>query len=165
VKLDGSFFRRVADIYANHLSRPNLAISAAGDDIGRLSYVAGILEDMQYNDLAEQTREKIEALLETKCSQPNAPASAFISLGNIYKRKQDDEAAINCYRRALTIDYGQVQWRLELARMFAKAGRIPEAMQEARTCLQLRPQFKAAEKLIEDLSVHPANLGKEVKSS
>ena len=165
VKLDGSLFRRVADIYANHLSRPNLAISAAGDDIGRLGYVAGILEDMQYNDLAEQTRERIEGLLKASCSQPDAPASAFISLGNIYKKKQDDEAAISCYRRALTLNYGQVQWRLELARMLAKAGRIPEAMQEARTCLQLRPQLKAAEKLIEDLSVNPTMFDKDLKSS
>jgi tetratricopeptide (TPR) repeat protein len=155
VKLDGSFFRRATDIYANHLSRPNLAISAAGDDIGRLGYVAGVLEDMQYKDLAEQTREKMKDLLETKCSQRNAPASALISLGNIYRKQQDNEAAIKCYRRALTLNYGQVHWRLELARMLAKIERIQEAMQEARTCLQLRPQLKAAEKLIEDLAVHP----------
>jgi len=39
--------------------------------------------------------------------------------------------------------------------------RIPEAMREARICLRLRPQFKAAEKLIADLSVHPKMLNKE----
>lgn len=165
VLLDASLFPRAADIYANHLSRPQLAISAAGDDIGRLSYVAGVLEDMQYNDLAEQTRDKIESLLETKCSLSDAPASTFISLGDIYRKRQDIDAAIKCYRRALTLDYGQVYWRLELARMLAETKRIPEAMQEARTCLQLRPQFKAAEKLVEDLSVHPAMFGKKVESS
>ena len=164
MQLDGGLFKRVADIYANHLSRPHLAISAAGDDIGRLSHVTGVLEDMQYNDLAEQTREKVKDLLEAKCSAPDAPASAFVSLGNIYRKRQDNEAAINCYRRALALDYGQVHWRLELAKLLAKAERIPEAMQEARTCLQLRPQFKAAEKLVEDLSVHPAMFGEEVES-
>jgi len=165
VQLDRGLFMRVIDIYANHLSRPHLAISAAGDDIGWLSHVAGVLEDMQYNDLAEQTREKAKDLLEAECSQPDVPASALISLGNIYRKQQDNEAAIKCYRRALTLDYAQVYWRLELARLLAEVERIPEAMQEARTCLQLRPQFKAAEKLLGDLSVHPAMFGQEVKSS
>jgi tetratricopeptide (TPR) repeat protein len=165
MQLDGGLFSRIVNIYSNHLSRPHLAIVAAGDNVGRLSHVANILDDMQYRDLAEQTREKIKDLLEVKCSQPDAPASTFIALGNIYRKQQDNEAAIKCYRSALTLNYGQVHWRLELARMLAKAERIKEAMQEARTCLQLRPQFKAAEKLLEDLSVRPAAFGKKVASS
>jgi len=165
MQLDGNLFRRVADVYANHLSRPRLAITAAGDNIGRLGYVVTILDDMQYADLADEVREKMKGLLETRCSDPDVPASALISLGNIYRKQQDNEAAIKCYRRALTLNYSQVHWRLELARMLADARRIQEAMQEARTCLQLRPQFKAAEKLIEDLSVQPAIFGKEVGSS
>ncbi len=165
MQLDGGLFSHIVNIYANHLSRPHLAIAAAGDDVGRLGHVANILEDMQYNDLAEQTRKRIEELLAIKCSQDDAPASALISLGNIYRKQQDNEAAIKCYRRALRLNYGQVHWRLELARLLAKTKRIPEAMQEARTCLQLRPQFRAAEKLVEDLSVHPAMFGKGVESS
>jgi len=163
VRLDGSLFRHVADIYTNHLSRPHLAMDAAGDSISRLSYVAGILDDMQYTDLAEQTREKMKTLLESKCSKSDARAGEFISLGNIYRKQNQTEAAINCYRRALMLNYGQVQWRYELAKMLAEAERIKEAMQEARTCQQLRPQFKAAEKLVEDLSVHPALYGKKAE--
>jgi tetratricopeptide (TPR) repeat protein len=165
VQLDGGLFKQVADIYANHLSRPNLALEAAGDNIGRLSHVATILEDMQYRDLAEQTREKMKDLLEAKCSKSDAPARDFISLGKIYIKQNENEAAIRCYRRALELDYGQVHWRLALARMLAEARRIPEAMEEAKTCLQLRPQFKAAEKLIEDLSANPAMFGKKVEPS
>jgi len=165
VKLDRGLFTRVVDIYVNHLSRPQLAISAAEDDIGRLGHVAGVLEDLQYYDLVAQAREKMQELLKEKCSQPDAPASAFISLGNIYRKKQDHKAAIECYRRALMLNYGQVQWRYELAKMLAEAERIKEAMQEARTCLQLRPQFKSAKKLLEDLSVHPAMYGKKAESS
>ena len=165
IQLDGNLFRRIADVYTNHLSRPSLAIEAAGDNVGRLGYVATILDDMQYLDLADQVREKMKGLLETRCSEPDVPASVLISLGNIYREQQDNEAAIKCYRRALTLNYSQVHWRLELARMLADARRIQEAMQEARTCLQLRPQLKAAKKLIEDLSVHPTMFGKEVGSS
>ena len=161
MQLDRGLFGRVVNIYVNHLSRPHLAISAAGDDIGRLSHVANVLEDMQYNDLAGQTREKIKDLLEVKCSQPDAPASVLISLGNIYRKQQDSEAAIKCYRRALMLDYGQVYWRLELAEMLAKTERIPEAMREAQICRQLRPQLKTAENLVMKLSVNPAVFDKE----
>ncbi|MHC4326934.1 MAG: O-antigen ligase family protein [Planctomycetota bacterium] len=161
IELDGSLFRPVVNIYVNHLSRPHLAISTAGDDIGRLSHVAGVLEDMQYDDLAGQVREKVRDLLEEKCSQRDASASALASLGNIYRKQQDSEAAIECYRRALVLNHSQIHWRLELARLLAKTERIPEAMREARICLQLRPQHKAAETLVADLSVHPAVFGEE----
>ncbi|MFB0525743.1 MAG: hypothetical protein ACETVZ_09375, partial [Phycisphaerae bacterium] len=64
-------------------------------------------------------------------------------------------------RRALALDYGQVGWRLDLARLLIEMGKIPEAMRQARICLQLRPQSKSAEKLVANLSVHPAAFDKE----
>ena len=82
-------------------------------------------------------------------------ASALASLANIFRKNQDDEAAIEHYRRALNMDYGQVQWRYALAKLLAETGRVQEAEHEARICLQLSPQFKAAKKLIEELSVLP----------
>jgi len=54
--------------------------------------------------------------------------------------------------------------RLELARLLAKTQRLPEAMREAKICLQLRPQLKAAEKLVADFSVHPATFSEEIES-
>ncbi len=161
VQLDPSLFGEVIDIYVNQLSRPRLAMSIAGEDIHRLSCVASILDDMQYNDFAEQTREKVKELLEAKCSQSDASASAFVSLGDIYSRQHNNEAAIGCYRRALALNYGQVYWRLKLARMLAEMGRIPEAMDEARICLRLRPQLKPAKELLAELSVRPAAFAEE----
>lgn len=161
VQLDSRLFKHVVDIYIHHLSRPRLALSAGGDDIGRLSYVASVLEDMQYSDLAEQARQKIEDLLEAECSRPNARASTLVSLANIYSKRQDNEAAIECYRRALALDYGQVGWRLDMARLLVEMEKIPEAMRQARICLQLRPQSKAAEKLVARLSVNPAAFEKQ----
>ena len=136
-------------------------MSFAREDISRLSYVAGILEDMQYNDILEQVRIKIKVLLEARCSQPNPPAWAFASLARIYKEQEENEAAIECYHQALMLDYACVPWRLELAKLFASVNRIQEAMHEAKTCLQLSPQLEAAKKLIADFSVHPAAFGEE----
>ncbi|MFC1603532.1 O-antigen ligase family protein [Planctomycetota bacterium] len=39
VELDGRFFINVADMYINHLNRPDLALAIAGDNINWLSYV------------------------------------------------------------------------------------------------------------------------------
>jgi tetratricopeptide (TPR) repeat protein len=119
---------------------------------------------MQYNDLAEQTRDKIRCLLEAKISEPKAPAAAFVSLGYIYGKQQNKDVAIEYYRRGLALDYGQVQWRYELAKLLVETGRIPEAIHEARICLRVQPQFKPAEALLADLSIRTATLGDENKS-
>ena len=162
--LDSNLFKDVVDIYVKQLSRPHLAISAAGDDIGRLIHVANVLEDMQYNDLAEETQEKMRSLLEAKCSESGTAGSVFAHLGNIYGKQNNNEAAIECYRQALAREYSQVYWRLELVKLLVKIEAIPEAMSEAKICLQLSPQLKAAERLVADLSVHPAVLAEEIVS-
>jgi tetratricopeptide (TPR) repeat protein len=161
VELDNGLFKDVVNIYINYLSRPHLAISAAGDDIDRLRYVATVLEDMQYDDLAEQAYQKAMELLEIKCAQPDASAGDFASLANIYCNQQVNEKAIQYYRRALELDYGQVHWRYELARLLAETDKVSEALREARICVRLRPQFEAAEKLAVELSVNPAAFGKK----
>ena len=161
VKIDGGLFKDVVNMYVNHLSRPHLAISAAGDNISRLQFVARALEDMQYNDLAKQARQKAKELLEIKCSQPDASAGDFASLAGVYRSQQDNDKAIEYYRRALELDYGQVHWRYELARLLAETDRIPQALNEARICVRLRPQFKAAERLVAELSVNPASFGEK----
>ena len=162
VELDGRLFGNVADVYINHAGRPDLAVAVAGENTGRLSYVANALADIQeHKELADEARARVKELLKSKCSEPDAPASAFASLANIYKRESDNDAAIEYYRRALALDYGQVYWRLTLARLLAETEQIPEAIHEARICLRLRPQFKAAEKLISDLSILPGAMSNE----
>jgi tetratricopeptide (TPR) repeat protein len=159
VQLDEELFDKVVDIYINRLSRPDLAMAAAGDDIHRLRYVAAVLAEMQYNDWAEQAREKMKDLIKARCSEPDAPAWLFVSMADIYSKQQDDEAAIEYYRRALALDYSQVHWRLDLARLLAKTNRVLEAIHEAKICLRLRPQFKPAEELIGELSVRSDAFG------
>ena len=162
IKLDARLFQAAANIYINHLSRPDLAVALAGDNTGWLSQVANALADMQeHKDIVVKARTRVVELLKQSCSGPEASASALASLANIYRREQDNEAAIEHYRRALALDYGQVQWRYTLARLLAENDRIPEAIHEARICLRLRPQFKTAERLIADLSVLPGAMNEE----
>ena len=159
VELDGSFFKNVADIYINHVNRPDLAVAVAGDSAANLSYVANAIADTQEHvQIVEQARAQIVELLRKKCSGPDVTASALASLANVFRKENDNEAAIEHYRRALYLEYGQVQWRYALARLYAETDRIPEAIHEARICLRLSPQFKAAETLIEELSVLPGSV-------
>jgi tetratricopeptide (TPR) repeat protein len=140
-------------------------LAIASDDSGRLSHVANILADTEgHKEIVEQTRQKVVDLLKVRCQQPDAPASALASLANVYKRENDNGKAIECYRRALVLDYGQVNWRFTLARLLADEGYVREAIHEARICLRLSPQFKAAEKLIADLSVRPAAVNRVTKN-
>ncbi len=165
VELDGRFFQSVADIYINHINRPDLAVALAGEDIGRLSYVANAITDTrEHAQIVEQARAQIVELLRKKCSGPDVTASALASLANVFRKEHDNEAAIEHYRRALYLEYGQVRWRYALAKLYAETDRIPEAIHEARICLRLSPQFKAAETLIEELSVLPdsANAGSQI---
>jgi len=165
VEVEGALFKDVVDIYINHLSRPYLAISAAGDNIARLIYVAGVLDGMEYKDLAEQSRQRAGELLEIKCSQPGALAEDFVSLADIYRKQQANDKAIECYRRSLELNYSRVYWRFALAELLAETDRIPEALHEARICVRLRPQFKAAKALVAELSVNPASFGEKNRFS
>ena len=156
IALDGRFFQSVVNMYINHTNRPDLAVAIAEDSSGRLGYVANALADMQeHEDVAKKARSRVIELLKEKCSDPDAPASSLASLANVYRREKQNQAAIELYRRALALDYGQVQWRFALAGLLRDTGKIPEAIHEARICLRLSPQFKAAERLIADLSVLP----------
>jgi tetratricopeptide (TPR) repeat protein len=161
VQLDGDLFKDVADIYVNQLSRPHLAVSAAGDNIARLSYVVEILEHMQYYDLAQEAQAKVQRLLEAKCAEPDTPGSVFARLARLYSEQGNNRAALQYYRQALAREYDQIQWRLELAKILVKMGRARQAMSEAKICLQLHPRLDAAEKFVADLSVQPAVVAQE----
>jgi len=154
VQLSGDYFPDVVDVYVFEFNRPDLAVSLAGDDYGRLGYVAGVLSELtEHQDLADQARASVARLLKEKCSAADAPASALATLAYLCARQQDHAAAIEYFRRALVLDYGQVQWRLAQARCLSEMNLVPEAMHEARICLRLRPQMTAATRLIEELSL------------
>ncbi len=155
LELDPRLFNKMVEIYLNQLSRPDLVLSIAGDNLSRLEHVARAFEQMQYDDLVQQAKDRILNLLEAECSRSDASARLLVSLASIYKGRGDKEATILCYQRALRLDYNHVQWRMELARLLVETQRIPEAMRHARICLRLRPGSMAAQRLVGDISLQP----------
>ena len=156
VELDGSMFEDVVDVYINQANRPDLAVQIAGDNIGWLSRVATILSEMTgHEELAAQARRDVIVLLTEKCRQDDVSASALASLAHVYLREEDYPAAVEYFRSALVMEYGQTSWRLAMARALAQQGENEQAIHEARICLRLRPQMTAATRFIEELSVLP----------
>jgi len=157
LELRATLFPDVAEVYINTLRRPDLAVAIAGQSTSWLTQAANMLsESQEQQELIDQARTKVRDLLKARCEEPGAPATAFASLGYVYYREKNVGQAVECLRRAVALDYGQVNWRLTLARALAETGHIEDAIHEARICLRLNPQLKAAERLIADLSVRVA---------
>ncbi len=157
VLLDGGYFKQAVSLCIKELSRPDLAIELAGEDTGRLSVVAGMLETMDgHAELVEQTRAKISQLVAEESKSPNAPAWMHVFMAKEDVVKGDINSAIERYRLALRKDYNQSRWHYDLARLLAEAGKVQDAMSEARICLRFQPDYRPAERLIKELSVLPS---------
>jgi tetratricopeptide (TPR) repeat protein len=163
IRLDGRLYKKAAMICIDHLSRPDLAVALAGENIRHLHNAHTALDEAQYTDYAQQVRDKIITLLEEKCTSGTAVDWEHRLLGIYYKKEGENEKAIECYRNAVKMNYSKVRWRFELADLLAKSDKIKQAMDEAKICLQLSPGFTAAKNLLADCSIQPVILNEAVK--
>lgn len=156
VRLNGGYFSQAAALCIDTLARPDLAVTLAGDSAGRLSHVADRLAASdRHPELAAQARQRALALLAERSARSDAPAATYVSLARANAESGDLDAAIDHYRLALRQNYNQVGWHYELACLLARAGRVDEAIHEARICLRLRVNHASARRLLEELSVRP----------
>jgi O-antigen ligase len=154
IALDGSLYREIMPIYLDELDRPDLVRNLAGDDYWRLLALAKLLStNPKYAPLADEIRSDATAILVKRCESSDATANELAALAGICQANRDYAAAADYYRRALALNYHQVDWRMSLARALAELGQREAAMHEARICLRLRPHMKSAENLIKNLSV------------
>jgi tetratricopeptide (TPR) repeat protein len=157
IELDNAFYREVMPIYIDKLDRPDLFRKMAEDDPGRLLTLAKVLSAREKRaSMVADLRAEALAILKERCESPDATANDFALLAGICYENTDFAAAVDYYRHALTLDYRQVWWRMNLARSLAALNQWDEAIHEARICLRLRPRMKAAENLIKKWSVQHA---------
>ena len=169
VALDPRQFQAVAGIYLKELQRPDLAEELAGNNYGRMLHLAQLLEKevadadtvepqkTDYFFLAEELRVRALARLRDLVDSGEASAGEVAKLANIEMRDNHPEAAIDLYRKALVKQYGQTAWRLALSRALLKAGDTEQALRQAKIVLRLKPQSRAAIKLIKETGVLPIN--------
>lgn len=154
IELNGRFFAEAAKVYLSRLDRPDLAVALAGNEIGFLNQVATMLSESDaHTALADQARAKVAELLEQKAAAPDAAAGTLASLAAVYAKDGKTAEAIDLYRRALTLDYGNIGWRLNLARLLAQSGDSETALHEAKIILRLKPGYAPAKRIIEEASV------------
>jgi O-antigen ligase len=165
VKLDGRLYDKAALVFIDRLSRPDLAIEIAGQNVAHLNSVYSVLNDAFYTDYACQVQEQIISIIEKERRDGTATAWETKLLGEYYYRQGQNQKAIECYRQALRMDYKQVGWRYDLAFVLAECNKPKEAMDEARVCLQLRPEFTEAKNLLARCSVHPSVLNQSVNQN
>ena len=86
--------------------------------------------------------------------QANDPSGGLLAAAaRMHSDRKEFEPAIEFYRKAISVNYDQVGWRLELAKALAATGQIDAAVREARLGMRLRPHDARAKALVEELSV------------
>jgi len=157
--IDGDFHESITNAYLHLLNRPGLALVAAGDNFSRLLYLARALENGDDQEpSAAHARSGALRLLKRKCDAPDADAEVLAAMAGLCRRNGDHPAALAYLRRALARDGARVEWRLEMALCLAENGQVKAAGREARACLRLRPEMKAAKQLIAELKILPQGL-------
>jgi tetratricopeptide (TPR) repeat protein len=91
------------------------------------------------------------SLLRAAADRDDASADVLARMARISAKAQNYDNAVKYYRRALTLDYGAGELRLELARALLNQGQPDLALHEAETCLRQRPDWPAAEQLVKQL--------------
>ena len=151
-RLDNVFFLNAAEFYVLVLKRPDLAVKLAGSNLIYMRRLVRFLEKQpNCAELVEKTHSKITTRLREDCQKPDAPAWELASLANYCSQQEKFNEAIYFYKRALNIEYGNVNWRMGLARALEKIGRVTEAISEVQLIRKLRPELRGPEQLLERL--------------
>ena len=156
ISLSPAMLPDAIDVFENQFDRPDLALAVAknGDNPTALLQLAQrFADDPKRAPLAPETRSAGVRMLAERCKRPDATAAMFAALAGIYRDDKNAEGAIELYRKALSFEYGQFDWRMSLARLLADVGRSAEALREAEICLRLRPADATARQLVGELTV------------
>ena len=168
VELAPQMVGEVMDVYEKQFDRPDLAVKVGekGNNPTTLLQLSQRLKEKgTHPEAAAAAWDAGVSMLERWCERPDAAPAVLVALAGIYRSVDKVDAAIALYRRALVLDYSQVDWRLELARTLAASGKPAEALREAQICLRLRPTMEAAKDLVGTLTMEtPATRPAQVTS-
>jgi O-antigen ligase len=153
VALDGNLFYEAIDAALVELKDPVLASELAGDDVRRLEQLAARADALGgHEEYAGKVREKAEAELRRRVASGDSTPADKVQLAVIDADRGEYDSAAKLYFDALRVEYGQIEWRLARTRVLVAAGRIDEALAEAKRCLTLRPEHREATQLVLELS-------------
>lgn len=141
----------VLRIYVWH-GRPDIAYTLVGSDLNGVQALANLLaDDPAHKELADRCRREATALLLKAAAAPDASDQVLAQVAQIYDSQGRDDEAIRHYEAALGRNYSQVDWRMRLAQLLAKTGKISAAEKEVQIILRERPGLPAAQVLQNEL--------------
>ncbi|HVT88807.1 MAG TPA: O-antigen ligase family protein [Tepidisphaeraceae bacterium] len=152
IELRPNWASRAALVCLAQSDNAELAASLVHGDVQGLLDLASELGVRAKNiAIAQRCQREARELLEAKAAEKSISADALVQLADLDLRDGRIDSGIAMYRRALQLNYVQLDWRMRLARALAKHGLQAEAEQEARICLRLSPQMSDASKFIDEL--------------
>ena len=95
----------------------------------------------------------VNALVRAGLAEPSSPR-VHVLLGDVYRDRQNFEAAEAEYRKALELKPRDVAAHMGLAATFHRAFRLDEALPEVKTVLELAPQDPEANYMMADILVY-----------
>lgn len=155
VRLSKTMFGEIADALISAHGQAQLAVDLAGDDFEMLLEVSRILARRPaHEQLARRCRDRAKSILEELTAR-GASANILRLLAGLYSDDGEHDLAIAALQKALELDFGNVQWRLMLARELQLVGRLEEARRQSDLCLRLSPQDRSARALSRRLASGP----------
>jgi Flp pilus assembly protein TadD len=90
--------------------------------------------------------------LNRQCQDPKAPASAFAQRGLMHVEDADHPNAAYDFRRASELDYGNVNYHLQLAAELIALGQRDDAAHEIEVAQRLDPNSERARTLLMEIN-------------
>jgi tetratricopeptide (TPR) repeat protein len=153
IALDGRVGSGVMMFYLYELKRPDLALSISRGNVWLLQSLIDRLEALKTApEILASAKLQYREVLLAEAAKPDAPAHILAMAAEAENRAGNTAHAIDLYRQALTVNYGEVSYRLTLARILLKDGQLDQAKREAQICLRLQPHMAEAEQVIAEAS-------------
>lgn len=145
-------FDAVARLLCFEIHRPDLALLLAQGDCDRLTSLCDVIAGDPTLAPTRQAAKKARfALLRAMCDGDNPPPRSLQMLGEEAMERGDYQTAVDCYRKALVSDYGNVEIHLALVNSLVKLGRLNDALSESHVILRIQPQMPQAMQWIKEL--------------
>lgn len=120
------------------LNAPQMAFELAQGNRERLKYLLSrSKENPALQRLADRCQKDSDELLEQEVRLSNPSPTAMAEYAHNLRGAGQFQQAADWYRKALDQDYGQINWRLELAQSLADTGQRDAALRELRICKNL----------------------------
>jgi tetratricopeptide (TPR) repeat protein len=153
------------DLYIGYFNRPDLALELAGNDVEQLRALSRKLRERGKNPpatspatqpadeaIAVAADRRVDDVIRASADDPYASSTMLAEMGLLCLKRGQAAQAIPYLSRALNLDYGRVDWRMQYAHALEAVGRKSDAIHQAEIILRQRPKLPEAVDLIDRLS-------------